>query len=79
MGHAAPVVLPVNFDGGKHIYRVNPINGQLVTYPVITKTKVEHGCDSGSEILDKHQPRDILHCHDERHDQSCVVAESTER
>ena len=42
-------------------------------------TKEEHGCDSGSEILDKHQPRDILLCHDERHDQSFAVAVSIER
>jgi hypothetical protein len=33
-------------------------------------TKEEHGCDSGSESLDKHEPRDIWHCHVERHDQS---------
>jgi hypothetical protein len=30
----------------------------------------ELGCDSGSENLDKHEPRDILHCHVERRDQS---------
>ena len=37
--------------------------------------KEEHGCDSGSESLDKQEPRDILHCHVERRDQSFVVAE----
>ena len=31
MRHAAPVVFPVDFDGGKHVYRVHPINVQLVT------------------------------------------------
>jgi hypothetical protein len=32
--------------------------------------------DSGSESLDKQEPRDILHCHVERRDQSFAVAES---
>jgi hypothetical protein len=32
----------------------------------IMPTKDEHGCDSGSESLDKREPRDILHCHVER-------------
>ena len=31
--HAAHVVFPVDFDGGKHVYRVHPINVQLVTDP----------------------------------------------
>jgi hypothetical protein len=35
------------------------INIQLVTDPVIMPAKKEHGCDSGSESLDKHEPRDI--------------------
>jgi hypothetical protein len=52
--HAAPVVFPVNFDGGEHVYRVNPINIQLVKDPVIMLTKEEHGCDFGSERHDKH-------------------------
>jgi hypothetical protein len=37
------------------------------------------GCDSGSENLDKHEPRNILHCHVERRDQSFAVAERAER
>jgi hypothetical protein len=74
--HAAPVVFPLNFDGGEHVYRVHPINVQLVTDQVI---KEEHGCDSGSESLDKHEPRDILHCYFERCDQSFAVAVRVER
>jgi hypothetical protein len=35
--------------------------------------KEEHGCDSGSESLDKHEPRDILHCHVERRDQMSLL------
>ena len=77
--HAAPVVFPVDFDGGKHVYRVHPINVQLVTGPVIMPAKEEHGCDSGSESLDKHKPYDILYCHVERRDQSFAVAERAER
>ena len=69
--NAAPVFL-VYFDGCEHVYRVNPIDIQLVTVPVIMQTKEEHGCDSGSESFDKYEPRDILHCHVERHDQSMV-------
>ena len=64
--HAATVVFPVDFAGGEHIYRVHPIHVQLLTDPVIMPAKEEHGCDSGSESLDKHGPRDILHCHVER-------------
>jgi hypothetical protein len=41
--------------------------------------KEEHGCDSGSESLDKHEPRDILHCHVARRDQSFAVAERAGR
>ena len=44
--HAAPVVFPVDFDGGEHLYRVNSINVQLVTDPVIMAAKEEDGCDS---------------------------------
>jgi hypothetical protein len=52
--HAAPVVFPVDFDGDEHVYRVHPINVQLFN-PVIMPAKEEHGCDSGSESLDKHE------------------------
>jgi len=77
--HAATEVFLVDFDGGEHVYRVHPINVQLVTDPVIMPAKEEQGCDSGSKGLDKHEPSDILHCHDERRDQSFAVAESVER
>jgi hypothetical protein len=60
----------VEFGGGGHVYRVHSINVQLVTDPVIMPAKEEHGCDFGSESLDKHEPRDILNCHVERRDQS---------
>ena len=66
--HAATVVFPVGFDGGGHVYRVHPINVQSMTDPVIMTAKEEHGCDSGSESLHKHEPRDILHCHVKRCD-----------
>jgi hypothetical protein len=59
-------VFPVDFDGGEHVYRVHPINIQLVTCLVIMPAKEELGWDSGSENLDKHEPRDILHCHVEQ-------------
>ena len=55
--HAAPVVFPEDFDGGEHVYRVHLIYVQLVTDPVIMPAKDEHGCDSGSESLGKHEPR----------------------
>ena len=58
--HAASVVFPVDFDCGEHVYRVYPINVQLVSDPVIMPAKEEHGCNSGSESLEKHEPRDIL-------------------
>ena len=77
--HAVPVVFPVDCDRGELVYRVHPINVQLVTDPVIMPVKEEHGCDSGSESLDKHEPRDIVHCHVERRDQSFAVAEWAER
>ena len=79
MRHAAPVVFPVDLDCGEHVYRVHPIKVQLVIDPVIMPDKEEHGCDSGSESLDKHKPRDILHCHVERRDQSFAFAERAER
>jgi hypothetical protein len=50
-----------------------------VTDPVITPAKEEHGYDSGSENLDKHEPRDNLHCHVERRNQSIAIAERAER
>ena len=77
--HIAPAVFPVDFESGVHVYRVNPINVQLVTDPVIMSGKEEHGCDSGSESLDKHEPRDILHFHVERRDQRFAVTERAER
>ena len=77
--HAAAVVFPVDFDGGEHVYRVHRINVQLVTNPMIMPAKEEHGYDSGSESLVKHEPRDILLCHVERRDQSFAVAEKAER
>ena len=58
--------------------RVHP-NVQLVTDPVIITAKEEHECDSGTESLAKLQPRDILHCHVERRDQSFAVASMAER
>jgi hypothetical protein len=61
-------VFPVDLDSGEHVYRVHPINIQLVTDPVIMLAKEEHGCDSASKSLDKHEPRDILDCHVERRD-----------
>jgi len=77
--HAAFVVFPVDFDGGEHVYRVHPINVQLVTNPVIMPAKEEHECDSGSESLDKHEPRDILHCHVERRYQSFAEISKIEK
>jgi len=77
--HASPVVFPVDLDGGEYVYRVHPINVQWVTVPEIMPTKEEHGCDSGSESPDKHEPCDILHCHVERRDQSFAVAERAKR
>jgi hypothetical protein len=77
--HAVPIVFPVDFDGGEHVYRVHPITVQLVIDPVIMPAKEEHGCDSGSESLDKHEPGKILHCHVERRDRSFAVVERAER
>ena len=78
---AAPVVFPGDFDGGEHVYRVHLIivQLQLVTVSVIMPAKQEHRCDSGSESLDKHESRDILHFYVERRDQSFAVAERAER
>ena len=59
--------------------KVHPINVQLLTYPVIMPAKEEHGCHSGSVCLDRHEPRDILHYHVERRDQSVAVAKRAER
>ena len=61
--HTAHVMFPLDVYGGKHVYRIHPINVQLVTDPMVMPAKEEYGCDSGSESLDKHEPRDILHCH----------------
>ena len=78
--HSDPVVFPVDVDGGEHVYRVHPIYVQLVTTDqVIMPAKKEHGCDSVSESLDKHEPRHILHSHVERRDQSFAVTERAER
>ena len=44
--------------------------------PVIMPAKEEHRCDYGSECLDKHEPRDILHCHVERSAQNVAVKET---
>jgi hypothetical protein len=41
---------------------------------VIMPAKEERWCNSGSKSLDKHEPRDILHYHVERHYQSFAVA-----
>ena len=38
-------------SGGEHVYRVHPINVQLVTDPVIMPAKEEHGCDSVQKVL----------------------------
>jgi hypothetical protein len=35
----------------------------------VVPAKEEHECDSVSESLDKHETRDILHCHVERRHQ----------
>ena len=43
--HAVPVVFPVDFDGGEHVYRVHSKNVQSVTDLVIMTVKEEHGCD----------------------------------
>ena len=56
--HAAPVVFPVDLYGGEHVYRVHPINVQLMAYTVIMPAKEEHGSDSGSGSLEKH----VLSC-----------------
>ena len=49
--HAAPVVFPVEFDGGEHFYRVHPIHIQLVTDSVIMPAKEEHGYHSGTSYI----------------------------
>ena len=41
--------------------------------------KEERWCNSGSKSLDKHEPRNILHCHVERHYQSFAVAVRAKR
>ena len=74
--HTAPVVFPVDFDGGEHVYRFHPINVQLVTDPSIMPTKEEHGCTSGQKSLYKHESRDILHCRVERRDQISLIGQN---
>ena len=51
--HAAHVVFPVFFDGGEHVYRVYPINAQLVTDPVIMPVKKEHGRDQSLAVAER--------------------------
>jgi hypothetical protein len=53
----------------------NVLRTSVCTRPPVLESE-EHGCDSGSESLDKQEPRDILYCHVERRDQSFAVAES---
>ena len=50
--YSAPVVFPVDLDGGEHVYRVHPINVQLVTDSVIMPAKEEHGYYSGTSCID---------------------------
>jgi sucrose-6-phosphate hydrolase SacC (GH32 family) len=45
------------------------------TDSVIMPAKEEHECYSGSETLDKHEPRNILPCHVERGDQSSYMTD----
>ena len=52
---------------------------QLVTDPMIMPAKEEYACDSGLESLDKHEPRDTMHCHVHRRNQGFAVAEKAER
>ena len=35
MRHAAPIVFPLDSDGGENVYRVHPINVQLMIDPVV--------------------------------------------
>jgi hypothetical protein len=58
---------------------VNPDFHFVLAMDVIVCTAGVGNVLLGSESLDKHEPRDILHCHIERHDQSFSVAERTER
>ena len=60
--HQAHVLFPVDFDGDEHVYRVHPINTQFVTDPVMIQAVEEHGCNFGSESLDK-----------DNHVTSCIV------
>ena len=69
----------VDCNGDEHVYRVHPIDAQLVPYPVIMPVSEEHGCNSVSESFNKHEQRDISRCHVERRDHSFAVAERTER
>jgi hypothetical protein len=49
--HSAHVVFPVDFDGGEHVYRVHPINIQLVTDSVIMPAKEEPGYYFGTSSI----------------------------
>ena len=77
--HAAPVVFPVGFDCRARLPPSSPHKCLIGDSSGDNAAKEEHGSDSGSESLDKHKPRDILHCHVERRDRSFAVAERAER
>jgi hypothetical protein len=66
-------VFPVDFNNGEHVYRVHHINVQLVTDPVIMPAKREHGCDSGSEILEKHEQEVVTHVTELRKPPYCMT------
>jgi len=77
--HAASVVYPVDFDRGEQVYQSSSHKCAIVDISVIMPAKEAHGCHSGSVCLDRHEPRDILHYHVERRDQSVAVAKRAER
>ena len=51
--HAPPVVFPVDCDDGEHVYRMHPINAQLVTDPMIMPVKKEHGRDQSLAVAER--------------------------
>jgi hypothetical protein len=55
--------------------------GCTIVIAVITvmPAQEEKGYTSGLESREKHEPRNIFHCHVERSDQRFAVAESAER
>jgi hypothetical protein len=55
--HAAPVVFSVDVYGVEHVYRVHPINVQLVTDLVIMPNKEEPGCDYEASNNDVHESK----------------------